>query len=47
MIQSGYKRIRAGVPIGWVVADKTGSGGIMVLPMILASCGHQHVDLLY
>lgn len=22
----GYKRIRAGVPIGWVVADKTGSG---------------------
>ena len=23
---TGYKRIRAGVPIGWVVADKTGSG---------------------
>lgn len=22
----GYKRIRAGVPIGWIVADKTGSG---------------------
>lgn len=22
----GYKRIRASVPIGWVVADKTGSG---------------------
>lgn len=22
----GYKRIRAGVPMGWVVADKTGSG---------------------
>lgn len=22
----GYKRIRAGVPIGWTVADKTGSG---------------------
>jgi beta-lactamase class A len=22
----GYKRIRAGVPLGWVVADKTGSG---------------------
>lgn len=23
---TGYKRIRSGVPIGWVVADKTGSG---------------------
>ena len=23
---TGYQRIRAGVPIGWVVADKTGSG---------------------
>ena len=23
---TGYKRIRAGVPIGWVVAEKTGSG---------------------
>lgn len=23
---AGYKRIRAGVPIGWIVADKTGSG---------------------
>lgn len=23
---TGYKRIRAGVPIGWTVADKTGSG---------------------
>ena len=23
---TGYKRMRAGVPIGWVVADKTGSG---------------------
>lgn len=23
---TGYKRIRAGVPIGWIVADKTGSG---------------------
>ncbi len=23
---TGYKRIRAGVPIGWVVADKTGGG---------------------
>lgn len=23
---TGYKRIRAGVPLGWVVADKTGSG---------------------
>ena len=23
---TGYKRIRAGVPIGWAVADKTGSG---------------------
>lgn len=23
---TGYKRIRAGVPMGWVVADKTGSG---------------------
>jgi beta-lactamase class A len=22
----GYKKIRAGVPIGWIVADKTGSG---------------------
>ena len=22
----GYQRIRAGVPIGWTVADKTGSG---------------------
>jgi len=22
----GYKRIRAGVPLGWVVADKTGTG---------------------
>jgi len=23
---TGYKRIRAGVPIGWIVADKTGTG---------------------
>lgn len=23
---TGYKRIRAGVPLGWAVADKTGSG---------------------
>jgi beta-lactamase class A len=23
---TGYKRIRAGVPLGWVVAEKTGSG---------------------
>jgi beta-lactamase class A len=23
---TSYKRMRAGVPIGWVVADKTGSG---------------------
>lgn len=23
---AGYKKIRAGVPVGWVVADKTGSG---------------------
>jgi len=23
---TGYKRIRAGVPLGWSVADKTGSG---------------------
>ncbi len=23
---TGYKRIRAGVPVGWAVADKTGSG---------------------
>lgn len=23
---TGYQRIRAGVPLGWVVADKTGSG---------------------
>lgn len=23
---TGYKRIRAGVPLGWLVADKTGSG---------------------
>lgn len=23
---TGYKRIRAGVPIGWTIADKTGSG---------------------
>ena len=23
---TGYRRIRAGVPLGWVVADKTGTG---------------------
>ena len=23
---TGYQRIRAGVPLGWAVADKTGSG---------------------
>ena len=23
---TGYTRIRAGIPMGWIVADKTGSG---------------------
>lgn len=27
---TGYKRIRAGVPLGWTVADKTGSGSYAV-----------------
>lgn len=27
---TGYKRIRAGVPLGWTVADKTGSGSFGV-----------------
>lgn len=52
---TGYQRIRAGMPIGWVVADKTGSGSYGVAndigmvwspnckPIILSIYTHQQV----